>query len=138
MEISVAEAAKNCGMFDLILECTGYSPIVWDAAQGLAKNGVLILTSVTGGERTAEIASDKINQEFVLGNKLMFGSVNAGRDHFAAGVKDLALCEAMHPDWLDKMLTHPIRGIENFRQIFDNLSHSTPGLVKTFCEISQS
>jgi threonine dehydrogenase-like Zn-dependent dehydrogenase len=134
-EISIADAAKRDGAFDIILECTGYSPIVWDAAQGLAKNGVLILTSVTGGERTAEIPSDKINQQFVLGNKLMFGTVNAGREHFAAGVKDLALCEAMFPDWLDKMLTHPVNGIENFRQMFDNLNGGATAMIKTFCQI---
>ena len=136
VDISIADAAKKYGAFDIILECTGYSPILWDAAQGLSKNGVLILTSVTGGTRTAEVASDKINQEFVLGNKLMFGSVNAGREHFAAGVKDLALCEALHADWLDKMLTHPIKGIENFRQMFDLLNTGAPRMVKTFCEIS--
>ncbi len=136
METSIADAATKYGAFDIILECTGYSPILWDAALGLAKNGVLILTSVTGGTRTAEVASDKINFEFVLGNKLMFGTVNAGKEHFAAGVKDLALCEAMHPDWLDKMLTHPIKGIENFRQLFDLLNNGAPGMVKTFCEIS--
>lgn len=137
MEISITDAAKRDGAFDIILEATGYSPIIWDAAQGLAKNGVLILTSVTGGTRTAEIASDKINIEFVLGNKLMFGTVNAAKEHFAAGVKDLALCEAMHPNWLSKMLTHKIEGIENFRQMFDNLNNAPPRMVKTFCQISQ-
>jgi threonine dehydrogenase-like Zn-dependent dehydrogenase len=135
MEISVSDAAKKYGAFDIILECTGYSPILWDAALGLAKNGVLILTSVTGGTRTAEVQSDKINFDFVLGNKLMFGTVNASRENFADGVKDLALCEAMYPDWLDKMLTHPIKGIENFRQMFDILNNGADGLVKTFCEI---
>jgi glucose 1-dehydrogenase len=138
LESSVADVAKAEGAFDIILECTGYSPIVWDAALALEKNGVLILTSVTGGERTAEIPSDKINQQFVLGNKLMFGTVNAGREHFAAGVKDLALCEAMHPDWLDRMLTHPVQGIENFRQMFDNLNGKTPAMIKTFCQVSEA
>jgi threonine dehydrogenase-like Zn-dependent dehydrogenase len=136
VETSVADAAKKYGAFDIVLECTGYSPIVWDAAQSLAKNGVLILTSVTGGERKAEIPSDKINQEFVLGNKLMFGTVNASRDHFAAGVKDLALCEAMYAGWLGKLITHPINGIENFNQMFDILNNGAPRLVKTFCQIS--
>ncbi|HZH34788.1 MAG TPA: glucose 1-dehydrogenase [Pyrinomonadaceae bacterium] len=136
LEISVADAAKKYGAFDIILEATGYSPIIWDAALGLTKNGVLILTSVTGGNRTAEIPSDKINIEFVLGNKLMFGTVNAGREHFAAGVKDLALCEAMHPEWLDKMLTHPVKGIENFAQMFQNLNGGAERMIKTFCQIS--
>lgn len=136
-EKSILDVANSEGKFDIILECTGFSPVIWDAALGLAKNGVLILTSVTGGGRTAEIPSDKINIEFVLGNKLMFGSVNAGREHFAMGVKDFALCEAMYPGWLGKMLTHPINGIENFRQLFDILNDGADGLVKTFCQISE-
>lgn len=135
-ETSIADAAKKYGAFDIILECTGFSPIIWDAAQGLAKNGVLILTSVTGGTRTAEIASDKINFEFVLGNKLMFGSVNAGREHFAEGVRDMAQCQSLHPDWLSKMLTNPINGIDNFQQMFDLLNNGVPGMVKTFCQIA--
>ena len=136
MEISIADAAKKYGGFDIILECTGYSPIIWDAAQGLGKNGVLILTSVTGGTKTAEIPSDAINQQFVLGNKLMFGTVNASLSHFAAGVKDLAMCEAMNPGWLGKLLTHPINGIDNFRQMFDNLNGGAQRMVKTYCQIS--
>lgn len=137
LETTVTDAAKKYGAFDIVLECTGFSPIIWDAAQSLAKNGVLILTSVTGGNRTAEIPSDKINIEFVLGNKLMFGTVNAGREHFALGVKDLALCEAMYAGWLNKLLTHPINGIENFNQMFDLLNTGAPRMVKTFCQISQ-
>lgn len=137
METSIVEAGKKYGEFDIIFEATGFSPIVWDAAQALAKNGVLILSSVTGGDRKAEIPSDKINIEFVLGNKLMFGTVNAGREHFALGVKDLALCEAMYPQWLDKILTHPVDGIENFRQMFDILNNGADGFVKTFCRISE-
>jgi hypothetical protein len=66
----------------------------------------------------------------------MFGTVNAGREHFAAGVKDLALCEAMHPEWLDKMLTHPVKGIENFAQMFQNLNGGAERMIKTFCQIS--
>jgi hypothetical protein len=31
---------------------------------------VLVLASVTGGDRTAEVPSDMINQGFVLGNKV--------------------------------------------------------------------
>ena len=44
---------------------------------GLGKNGVLVLVSVTGGDRTIEVHADRINQGFVLGNKVMVGSVNA-------------------------------------------------------------
>jgi hypothetical protein len=34
--------------------------------QALGKNGVLVLSSVTGGDRKVEVPADKINLEFVL------------------------------------------------------------------------
>ena len=54
-----------------MLDATGFSPLVFEAADVLAPNGVLILASVTGGDRTAEVPTDHINQGFVLGNKVM-------------------------------------------------------------------
>ena len=70
METSVVDSIKKYGEYDLIFECTGFSPIVFDAMQSLNQNGVLILASVTGGERKTEVPSDKINQQFVLGNRV--------------------------------------------------------------------
>ena len=55
---------------------------------------MLVLSSVTGGDHKIEIPADKINLEFVLGNKLMVGTVNANREYFESGVRDLALAEA--------------------------------------------
>jgi threonine dehydrogenase-like Zn-dependent dehydrogenase len=51
-DISVADHAKQNGAFDLIFEATGYSPIIFDAMQALNENGILILASVTGGDRS--------------------------------------------------------------------------------------
>ena len=71
---SLKEAAAEHGPFDLIVEATGFSPLVFEAAEVLGKNGVLVLVSVTGGERTVEVPADVINQGFVLGNKVMVGT----------------------------------------------------------------
>jgi threonine dehydrogenase-like Zn-dependent dehydrogenase len=139
VEISVTDSVKKYGEYDLIFECTGYSPIVFDAMQSLNQNGVLILSSVTGGDRkTAEVPSDKINQQFVLGNRVMFGTVNANREHFELGVKDLALAEAMYAGWLTRMLTHPVKGLENYAQVFDILNNAgAHKAIKTFFEVGE-
>src|SRR5947209_6368626 len=73
---SLADASADRGPFDLIVDATGYSPIVWEAAEVLGKNGVLVLASITGGERKTEINSDRINQGLVLGNKVLDGDIN--------------------------------------------------------------
>ena len=134
-DISVADYAKQNGAFDLIFEATGYSPIVFDAMQALAKNGVLVLSSVTGGDRTVEVPADKINLEFVLGNKVMVGTVNANREYFESGVKDLSQAKLEYGNWLDRLLTHPVQGLENFGALFEQLNAGN-GAIKVFCEVS--
>jgi threonine dehydrogenase-like Zn-dependent dehydrogenase len=139
VDIPPVEAHKKYGGYDLVFECTGFSPIVFDAMQILNKNGVLILSSVTGGERKIDaVPSDQINQQFVLGNRVMVGTVNAGLEHFEMGVRDLALCEAMYKGWLGRMLTHKVEGLENFAEIFDILNNAARyKAIKAYFEISK-
>jgi glucose 1-dehydrogenase len=133
-EQSVEVAARDHGPFDLVFEATGYSPLVFESMLALAKNGVLVLSSITGGNRTLEVPSDRINLEFVLGNKVMVGTVNANRDYFEMGVKDMAQAEAQFPGWLGRLLTHPVRGLENYGELFEKLSAN--GAIKVYMEVN--
>jgi threonine dehydrogenase-like Zn-dependent dehydrogenase len=134
-QTSPAQVAAQGGAFDLVFEATGYSPIVFDAMCGLlAKNGVLILSSVTGGMRRSEVPSDAINLDFVLGNKAMFGTVNASREHFEEGVRDLAVTEARTPGWLSRLLTHRIPGLDRYDDALAALGE--PGAIKVCVEVS--
>ena len=136
-DVTLAQASEMHGPFDLIIEGTGYSPLAFQAMETLAKNGVLVLLSVTGGDRRVEVPADRINQGFVLGNKVVVGSVNASRADFVAGVADLAQAELSNPGWLGKLLTHPVKGLENFRALMDTLVGSGKGTIKVYCEISE-
>jgi threonine dehydrogenase-like Zn-dependent dehydrogenase len=120
-ELSVTSATEEYGPFDLIFEATGYSPLVFEAAHALARNGVLVLASITGGDRTTEVESDRLNLEFVLGNKVMFGTVNAHRGYFERAISDFATAEVTWPGWLSRLLTHRVRGLENYEQLFRTL-----------------
>jgi threonine dehydrogenase-like Zn-dependent dehydrogenase len=135
-DVPVLEGAKKYGPFDLIFEATGYSPLAFDCMQALGKNGVLVLSSVTGGDRKTEVPSDKINLEFVLGNKVMVGTVNANREYFEIGVRDMAQAEAEYPGWLAQLLTHPVKGLENYRELIDNLT-AAKGAIKVYCEVAE-
>ena len=135
-DVPILDGARNYGPFDLIFEATGYSPIVFDCLQGLGKNGVLVLSSVTGGDRKVEVPADKINLEFVLGNKVMVGTVNANREYFELGVRDMAQAEAEYAGWLERLLTHPVKGLENYRELFDKLT-TAKGAIKVFCEVAE-
>jgi threonine dehydrogenase-like Zn-dependent dehydrogenase len=134
-ERSVQEIAAEHGPFDLIFEATGFSPLVFEAmCVLLGKNGVLVLSSVTGGSRRVDVPSDALNLDFVLGNKAMVGTVNANREHFEAGVRDLAITQAENPGWLERLLTHPIHGLEEWAKAFELLG--APGVIKVFVEVS--
>ena len=59
---------------------------MFEAMECLGENGVSVLANVTGGEREHSVPADKISLDFVLGNKLVIGTVNANGEYFEAGV----------------------------------------------------
>jgi threonine dehydrogenase-like Zn-dependent dehydrogenase len=136
-ERTITDAAAEFGPFDLIVEGTGVSAVAFESMQVLAKNGVLVLTSITGGSHTLEIPADRINLGFVLGNKVMVGSVNASRDDFETGVRDMSQAEAAYPGWLRRLLTHPVRGLDRFNELFERLQNPN-GAIKIYCEVAAS
>ena len=69
---------------------------------------MLCLLSVTGGGGMNEEPIERINQLIVLGNQVVFGSVNAGSRHFAMGVKDFVAIDRKWPGVLSQLLTHRI------------------------------
>ena len=133
-ETPLKEAAAQYGPFDVMFEATGYAPIVFEAMEYLGKNGVLILSSVTGGMRNIPVAADMINLGFVLGNKLMVGTVNANREYFEAGVYDLSRAELEFPGWLSKLLTHPVEGLDNYQDMMRLLTQEK-GAIKVFVNV---
>jgi len=132
---SLKAASTQFGPFDFILEGTGFSPLVFEAMEVLAKDGVLAMVSITGADRKIEIPADRINQGFVLGNKVALGSVNASREDFERAVLDLSEAELEYPGWLAKLLTHPVKGLENYRELIETLT-TAKGAIKVFCEIN--
>lgn len=134
-DVSIPEYAVGNGGFDIIFEATGASAVVFDSMQALAKNGVLVLSSVTGGDKKIEVPADKINLDFVLGNKVMVGTVNANREYFESGVRDMSQALLEYGDWLKRLLTHPVNGLDNYHDLFRKLT-TTGGGIKVFCEVS--
>jgi threonine dehydrogenase-like Zn-dependent dehydrogenase len=133
-DTTLAQASAQHGPFDIIFEASGFSPLVFEAAEALAKNGVLILSSVTGGDKKVEVSADRINQGFVLGNKVMVGTVNASRADFVSGVNDLVQAEARYPGWLERLLTTPVRGLEHYDEMLRHLAEHDA--IKVYVEVT--
>jgi len=134
-DVSFRRASQSLPPADLIFEATGFSPLAFDAMDVLGKNGVLVLSSVTGGSRTAEVPADRINCGFVLGNKVMVGTVNANRAYFEGGVCDHALAKATWGDWAPRLITHRVKGLEQYQELVHGLNEGKD-VIKVICEIS--
>ncbi len=133
----LVQAAEQHGPFDLIVEATGASSVAFEGMQALGPNGVLVLTGISGGDRMIEVPADRILLGFVLGNKVAVGSVNANRTHFERGVQDMALAALEYPGWLERLLTHPVRGLDNYDQMMRLLTDEKSA-IKVFVEVDGS
>lgn len=132
---SFEEAEKRYGPFDIIFEATGNSAITFEAMERLGKNGVLIVTGISGGDKTINIPGDHIQLKFVLGNKVMVGTVNANRTYFEMGVQDMALAEQFWPGWLKRFLTHKVNGLENYAEMIRLLTEEKKA-IKVYIEVA--
>ncbi len=129
------ELVKRTGRPEIIVDATGSSRLAFDAMKHLAHNGVLVWTSITGGKADHSLPTDSINLSWVLGNKLALGSVNANREHFEMGIRDLALGEMMYPGVIQKILTNPVDGLDNYREMMRLLVEDNNAL-KVFVNVA--
>jgi hypothetical protein len=67
---------------------------------------------------------------------LLLGSVNANRDHFESGIRDLALGEVMFPGVLEKILTNPVEGLDQYKEMMRLLVEDSNAL-KVFVNVAQ-
>ncbi len=98
---------ETVGTFDLIFEAAGVAALDFDLLQALAPSGVLVLTGIPGGDRPLEVPGEALARRLVLGNLLVFGSVNAARDHYRLAVDDLgrAVCR-WGKEFIGRLITH--------------------------------
>jgi len=136
-QTSMDDLVRQTGRPDLIVDATGSSRLAFDAMRFLGHNGVVVWTGITGGDKKIEIPSDTINLEWVLGNKLLLGSVNANRGHFELGIRDLALGDMMFPGVLPKILTNPVEGLDNYQEMMRLLVEDKQAL-KVFVNVAEA
>lgn len=99
----ITELSGRCEP-DVVIECTGVAELVAGAMRYTAPSAIVCLTGV-GASRRLSVDVGALNNELVLENDVVFGSVNANRRHFEAAVK--SLCSA-DPDWLRRLITRTV------------------------------
>ncbi|MGH9060000.1 MAG: theronine dehydrogenase, partial [Acidimicrobiales bacterium] len=99
---SVQDAAVDA---DVVIECTGVGQLIFDVMDSTATDGIVCLTGVSSGGRELPIDAGLLNRRLVLGNDVVFGSVNANRRHYEAGAQALAEAD---PSWLGRLVSRQV------------------------------
>jgi threonine dehydrogenase-like Zn-dependent dehydrogenase len=97
--------------YDVAIECTGAPVVIADAVRRLAPDGICCLTGLSPAPSEVTLGVAPWNQDMVLKNQVVFGSVNANRRHYQAAADALARADR---GWLDRLLTRkvPLRDFE--------------------------
>jgi threonine dehydrogenase-like Zn-dependent dehydrogenase len=114
---------------DIVLECTGATPLIFDAVNRTGAGGVVCLTGISSGGRSIDIDLGVLNRSIVLENDTIFGSVNANRRHYELAAR--ALLDA-DPSWLSRLITRSVP-LERWQ---DALARS-PDDIKTTIEFGR-
>jgi threonine dehydrogenase-like Zn-dependent dehydrogenase len=122
---SVKDAAVAA---DVVVECTGVGQLVFDVMETTATDGIVCLTGVSSGGRSLPIDAGLLNRQLVLGNDVVFGSVNANRRHYEAGADALARADR---SWLAKLVTRKVP-LASWKDAYTR----QPGDVKTVLDFS--
>ena len=101
----------------------------------LGINGALIWTSITGGKHEVTLEGAKINLEWVLGNKLLVSSVNGNRRHFELGIQALSHGEHTYPGVTERILTHPVAGLDQYQEMMHLLEDKEA--LKVFVNVAE-
>jgi threonine dehydrogenase-like Zn-dependent dehydrogenase len=101
---------------DIVIECTGATPVIREVIGAAAAGSITCLTGVTSPGRLAELDIGWINRTIVLDNQAVFGTVNANRHHYEMAADALVRADWT---WLDLMISRHVP-LELWEQALEN------------------
>jgi threonine dehydrogenase-like Zn-dependent dehydrogenase len=116
------------GDADVIIECTGHPQLLLEAGPPQVNNRIICLTGVSAAGVESTVDAGLLNRNLVLRNGVVFGSVNAGRQHYRQAAEFLAAADA---DWLGGLITRRVT-IDNWPDAY----RRHPGDIKTVLEFT--
>ncbi len=90
---------------DVIIECTGHVQMLLEASPRHVRYRITCLTGVSAVGNESIVDPGMLNRNMVLQNSVVFGSVNANRQHYELAAQALARAD---PGWLADLITREI------------------------------
>jgi glucose 1-dehydrogenase len=122
-----ADLRDATGKFDVIIECTAAASVISAVLSMTNPNGIVCLAGVSNPGALASIDIGALNRDLVLGNRVVFGSVNANRRHYEAAIAALAAADRA---WLARLITRRVP-LDDWRNAFERAD----GDIKTVIEL---
>jgi glucose 1-dehydrogenase len=92
------------GRFDLVVEAAGDAQLMADSLALLRRGGVACLLGLDGRGRTVSLDGRVLAVDTILENRVLFGSVNAHRQDWLAGVDALGRLQRRWPGLLEQLI----------------------------------
>ena len=96
---NIGEAAAEA---DIVIECTGFVQMLLEVGPQHVRHRIICLTGVSAAGVESTVDPGLLNRNMVLQNSVLFGSVNANRDHYELAAQALAQAD---PGWLADLIT---------------------------------
>jgi glucose 1-dehydrogenase len=113
---SPEQLSRLVGNIDLVYEATGASQFAFQALAVLGTNGIFVFTGVPGRREPIQFDADRIMQNLVLKNQVVFGSVNADRHAFEDAIRDLGIFLQRWPEAVRSLITSR-HAVEAYRDV---------------------
>jgi glucose 1-dehydrogenase len=108
---------EDVGGFDLVVEATGNAQVMADSFGMLRRNGVACLLGIDGRQQNVEVDGRVLGVDTILGNRAVFGSVNAHRQDWLAAVESLDRARERWPDALERFVALRVP-LDRFEEAF--------------------
>lgn len=107
------------GDFDLVVEAAGNAQLTIDALGLLRRSGVACLIGIDGRDQKVELDGRTLSLDFVLGNRVVFGSVNSHRQDWQAAVESLDRARERWQDVLEAFVSLRVP-LDRFADAFEH------------------
>jgi len=87
---------------DVIIECSGVTSVIAGAMSKTGNDGILCFAGVSRHHATETLDIGSINRAMVLGNAVIFGTVNANRRHYEMAEQALRKADR---NWLKRLIS---------------------------------
>ncbi|NYH78853.1 threonine dehydrogenase-like Zn-dependent dehydrogenase [Actinopolyspora biskrensis] len=90
---------------EMVFEATGSGEVVFDVLRRTSRNAITVLLGISGSDRTVRVPTGAVNDELVLDNDVVLGSVSANLRHYRSAVQALDNADR---EWLGRLISRRV------------------------------